>query len=89
MSIIVGSDVAAPNLNCQLVFEKFLGVSQPTAHDSLSLLQLCVERGVVCCWIVCDGVGGDGREHLLLAANVEYALAVFFLADGDREFFVA
>ena len=87
--IIVGSNVAAPNLNYQLVFENFLGVSQPTFHDSLALLQLVVEGGVVGYWIVGDGVGGDGRERLLLATNVEYALTVFFLADSDGEFLVS
>ena len=89
VSVIVGSDVAAPNLNSQLVVEKFLGISQPTAHDGIPLLQLCVERGVVNCWIVGDSVGGDGRERLLLATNVEYALTVFFLADSDGEFLVS
>ena len=89
MCIVVGGDVAVCSLDGQTVLQHLLWVPQPTAHDGVALSQFGTEGGTVGHRVVADGVGGNGRERLLLAADIEYALAAFLLADRDDYLFMA
>ena len=83
MSIVVNSDITVWSIDCQTVLENLFGISQPTAHDSMTLLQFCAEGCLVGCWIIGTWVGSDSRERLLLTTHIEYALTLLFLAYSD------